>query len=176
MFSSGQGAVTALAQAIEALLLPAAAPVWSVPVLFGKWPGGKPLDEWYRAQSVRIEGDVVEVRFDGGAQVLQVFSPGAWVVAEDQIQVDSAQRVHLVSQFDHVSPAGPWRREMDFRTGAGEYVDHDGRRHPWRPPGSTGRQQWYQPGRARRLGRPSRVPALQLVRLMEVGGRLPDNS
>ncbi|MGC0250141.1 hypothetical protein [Pseudactinotalea sp. Z1748] len=148
-----------LAAAIEALLLPPEGPASCVPVMFGHWPGGKPLDEWFTADSVSGCAGSLQVSLDEGQDVLTVEHAGAWWSEEDSVVVSTARRVHLRTHRTYPPQAyRPWApraftRTMDYRTAPGVVIDSDGSRARWYPPDASPRP-WH-------VGA-SRAPALEL--------------
>ncbi|MGC0142839.1 hypothetical protein [Pseudactinotalea sp. Z1732] len=148
-----------LAAAIEALLLPPEGPPSCVPVMFGHWPGGKPLDEWFTADAVSTGAGSLQVSFDEGQDVLTVEHPGRWWSDEDSVVVRAAHRVHLRTHRSSPAPAyrpgapRTFTRLMDYRTARGVVIDRDGSRARWYPPDASPRP-WH-------VGA-SRAPALEL--------------
>ncbi|PWD51375.1 hypothetical protein C8046_12595 [Serinibacter arcticus] len=66
---------------------------WCTAVLRGRWPGGQPLGELWRADAVHPEGDGLVVVLDGGRRVLTLTRPrGARVVhTRDLVSVTIAR-------------------------------------------------------------------------------------
>ena len=109
---------------------------WSTAVLRGRWAGGKPLDELWRAEEVHAEGDGFVVVFDGGARVLTVVRPrGARVVHRSgTVSVTIAGAVSAVlTDDDGVRPPSfEVRGGVAREPGSGLVAPWPRRQQPWR--------------------------------------------
>lgn len=151
--------IAGLAAAIEALLLTPQGAASCAPLMFGHWPGGKSLDEWFTADTVSGGAASLQVSFNEGQDVLTVEHPGRWWSDEDSVVICTARRVHLRTQRTSPAPAHrpgaprTFTRLLGYRTARGVVIDHDGSRARWYPPDASPRP-WH-------VGA-SRAPALEL--------------
>lgn len=92
---------------------------WSTVVLRGRWAGGRPLAELWRADEVHAEGDGLVVVLDGGVRVLTVVRPrGAEVVHRSGTVSVTIASVASVVLTDDGEP-----RPGSFATGTGRARD-----------------------------------------------------